>query len=849
MSRGQSGRIWLLIICIAIGVAARVCVGSFTGTVARALADQARPLLGADIEVVANQPLTAEQRAALSELMPTGARTLDELGLVTMALASRSRHAAVVEVLGVERGYPLFGELRVAVDEAGRSPGPAKALTAGSRSVYVQRELLARLAAHVGDPLTLGATQLTIAGILVEDPGLGANPFVLGPRVLVDAATLVSTGLAGPGARVRHLTMIATADPLQGEGVANALRTRWKLPERSATGFGGRVESGPGIAIRTARQSQESVARVFDRLGDYLRLVSLIALLLGGIGVASLVRGFVAERLDAIATLQVLGAPLGRIMGMLFIQAGIIGLAGGLLGGTVGAGVENLMVVLLQGELPAADHHSLDLGAFAWGMILALSVTVVFAALPVIEISGMKPLAVLRGDQSPPRSRLLALAWGVLAIALFTALAVAESHSLTVGSMLIASLVLGGGTTWLVGGAGLAALARVHLPSFGLRHGLANLARPGFRPHAAVVTISLASLLFSTLAVYQESLQHELGEPYRADLPSLFAIDIQPDQREEFKGFLAKEFAMHEVSMAPLVLARFRGLASPASAATAPAAGHEGDGDRASRDREQRLSWREKLVADERLVAGQWMDDRGDRVEASLEKRYAERIGAHLGDLMTYDIQGVCIEATVTSIRAVRWASLRPNFLVLLSPHALRDAPQTWIAALPTLPPEARTAVQARLAERFPTVSTFDVSEAAARIGSMVSRIALAIRFIGLFSLAAGVMVLIGIALSTARERRADAALLKVLGAGRWTLVLSLLAEFGALGGLAGILGQAEAIPLAWALTSRFDLPLSIPLSVLCALALAVALVCAAAGLVACIRVLRVPPLAVLRDG
>jgi putative ABC transport system permease protein len=208
----------------------------------------------------------------------------------------------------------------------------------------------------------------------------------------------------------------------------------------------------------------------------------------------------------------------------------------------------------------------------------------------------------------------------------------------------------------------------------------------------------------------------------------------------------------------------------------------------------------------------------------------------------------VPLKATVTSIRAVHWASLRPNFLVLLSPHALRDAPQTWVAALPALDAAARTRIQARLAERFPGVSTFDVSEAAARVAEMIGRIGAAVRFIGAFTLVAGLAVLAGVALSSARERRADAALLKVLGAGWRTLALSLVFEFATLGALAGMLGAGQAVPLAWALTSRFDLALSVPLPSLALLIAVVALASAGAGLIACRQVFSARPLSVLRE-
>jgi len=844
MGRGAVARSWLLIACIAIGVSARVCVGTFTATVARALDEQARPLLGADLEIIANQPLSAEQRQAIADTMPPGGRALDQLGLVTMALAPRSGKAGAVDVRGVAPGYPLYGTLSVAGADG---QGPPAQLFAAVPAVYVQRELLARLDAAVGETLKLGSVTFTIAGVLVEDPGLGANPFALGPRVLVDAAKLPATGLVGAGARVRHLTLIATTDAEQGEQVAHQLRSRWGLPERAATGFGGRADNPAGIGIRTARQSQDSLARVFERLGDYLGLVSLVALLLGGVGVAGVVRGYVAEQLESAAMLQVLGATVTRVLGILLLQAAAAGFIGGVCGCLGGAALENVLLVALNDALPVAGHRLADPAALAWGMGLALVVTLTFAVLPLIEVRGLRPLGVLRGDGVPARSRLALIAWGATSACLFSALAGIEARSFAVGGMLIAALLAGGFVTAVIGSLALGAIARLRPRTFALRHGLANLARPGFRPLAALVTISLACLLFSSLSIYQESLGREIAGAAGSSLPSLFAIDIQADQRDQFTSFLASEPGLGEVSISPLVHARYRGRSRDGVRAAAGAGGGS-ESERWARDREQNLSFREQPSADDRLLSGRWIDDRSATVEASLERRYAERLGAVLGDVLEFDVQGVPVSATVTSIRTVRWASLRPNFFILLSPHALRDAPQTWVAALPALDAGARTRIQARLAERFPGVSTFDVSEAAARVSELVGRIGTAVRFIGAFTLLAGLAVLVGVAVSNARERRAEAALLKVLGAGWRTLAVSLVCEFAVVGALSGVLGAGQAVPLAWALTSRFDLPLSVPLPTLILLIAVVALASAGAGLIACRQVFSARPLAVLRE-
>lgn len=844
LARGQSARVWLLVACIALGVCARVCVGSFSGALERALVREARPLLGADLEIASNQPLTGEQDAELQAILPASARMAQQVRFTTMALAPGSGRARTVEVRAVDADHPLYGEVVVA-------PGPLNLLFGPEAVTFVQQELLDQLAVAIGDTLRLGAEGFRIAGVIREEPGLGANVFALGPRVLIARARLPDTGLDGGGARLRYARLIALG-ATQIEGVTAALRRQWHLADKLATGFGGRVENERGLGLRTAAQASTSTARIYERVGDFLRIIALAALLLGGIGVASLVRGYLAESRDTVAVLQVLGATPGRVLAVFLWQSVIIGLVGGVIGALAGGLLQNLLLILGRGILPVPAELGFDLPAMAWGIVLGGGVSVGFAAIALVAIHGMRPAAILRGDAPGGGGRWRAWVMGALLSAVVMVVAAFETHSWRTGPLVVTALMIGGGLTALLGWALLALplwLARLlgGRGIFALRHGLGNLTRPGFRPISALVAIAMAAQLLGAMATYRASLTADLASGGEGQRPGWFCLGLEADQVAAFTT-LVRERCGVEPLLSPMVMGRLKAI-NGAEPQRETGASREAERDRFLRGREQRLSFRARLAADETIVAGEWMRPEGDQVEASLEQRFAGSIGAHLGDKLTFDIQGVPLEATVTSIRSVRWVNLRPNFFILVSPAALKDAPQTWISAVPRLSSERGADFVAAMAERFPNVTAFDIGELGDKLTLVVERISLAVRFLGWFCLGAGILVLVGIGIGTGRQRRGDAALVAVLGGTRRTLVISIIAEFATLGLIASVCGLLFGILHARiVLTSLLDLPLVAPWGELALVAAAIVAIGALSGLAACRSVFTQHPLAVLRE-
>jgi putative ABC transport system permease protein len=836
LARGQSGRIGLLIICMALGICARVCLGSLSSALDQALIAEARPLLGADIEISANEPLSAEQREIINQWLPSGATSTSCVRFTTMAFAPSTNQARTVEVRAVAPGYPLHGVVSTSV-------GSIADLQNDEPRVFVQQELLTQFSLRLGESIRLGTQLFRIVGVVTNEPGMGMNPFALGPRVLMAEKHLSTTGLTGFGARTRYSLLIGCAESAVEQTVKN-MRHGLGVEKNNN-------ERGGGLLVRSASGASETVERAYDRIGDFLRIIALAAILLGGVGVASVVRGYVSEQKDAIATLMMLGATPQRVAQVFLLQCLVLGAAGGLFGALLGVILQFIILSLGQAIFTFPAFAVFDVAVVGGGVLLGIAVAYGFGLIAVAELHGLQPAAVLRSDQQT-FSRTLRL-WLTCAGVILAAmgLAVYEARSWIIGPVIVGVLVLGAGMTALVGAQLLKLPARLMRGGrgeifFGIRHGLRNLTRPGFRPLAAVVAIAAAAHLLATITTYRTSLSADLqgGNTQR---PGVFCIDIQADQLEEFRSFIQASYQVEPI-VSHVVRARLQTINGQEPAAVSGGT-REGDRQRFMRGREQRLSWRTELGPDERIIEGAFMPENGERIEASLEQRFAGDIGAKMGDILSFDIQGVSLEATVTSIRQVTWVNLRPNFFILLSPHALRDAPGSWVGAIAQLPEQQQRQIVPAMTQKFPGITAFDVAEIGVKLQAMIERISYAVNGLGWFCFAAGIFVLIGIGIGTARARRQDAALLAVLGSGQRTIYASLAAEFGTQAALAGACGIVLGVAHAYIILHYFaQIRAVIPFFELGLLLLVLVIIGIVAGFISCRQVFRVRPLIILRE-
>lgn len=832
-SRGAAGRLAFFVACLAVGVAAVVAVAGLSSGVERALRAEARKLLAADLAVSGRRPLPAALEAALRRL--PGMRQVEVRELPTVAAApaaaGRPGRSQLVELKAVGGGYPFYGALELAPER------PLAELLAPDAAV-VAPELLTRLGLRLGDRLLLGGASFRIAGTVRREPDRIGFSLTLGPRVFVSLEGLSRAGLEAFGSRIGYRRLVALPP---GAGAADARAAAERL--RAALPAGYRVE--------TYAEGQPNLRRSLDRGTRFLGLVALTSLLIGGVGVAQAVRAWLADRLDSIAVLKCLGLRPREVVTLYLGHTALVALLGSAAGVAAGTALQAAAAGLVAGLVPGAEVSAWQPGAAARGLGLGLGVALLFCLPPLAGVRRVPPLRVLRRDAEPlPPSRWAQSLAGAALLAGVFATAWIQSGSARLGAEFAGGLAAA--VAVLAASARAVALAAGRVPErlvagrVALRHGLGALGRPAAGTLGAVVGLGLGVVLVTTLSLVERALHRELGGDLPRAAPTAFLLDVQPDQWAGVRSILRAEGAT-DVDSVPVVMARLRAVDGRDVAALAQ---EGGEGERGRRGwvltREQRLTYLDRLPPGNEIVAGRlWSDPR--RPEVSVEAEFAEDLGVRPGSTLTFDVQGVPLELAVTSLRRVEWRTFGINFFLVVEPGVLEGAPQFRLASA-RLPPGRDQPAQDRLAAAYPNVSVLQVRDLLDKVLGVLDRVALGVRVLGGFTVAAGVAILAGAVAAGSARRGREVALLKTLGMTRWGVVGCLALEHALVGAVAGGIGAAGAGAASWAIltrglevTWRFE-----PWPYLAAVALATAL-STAAGVAASGRALRRRPAEVLR--
>jgi putative ABC transport system permease protein len=812
-------------VCVALGVGALVGVGSFAASLDRTLARESRALMGGDLELRSARPLDPQAEARVAHLAGAGATLTRIRELVSMVRHPGRGAALLVELKAVETAYPLYGRLE-------REPDRPLAELLGPDGALVEEGLLTRLGLRVGDSLLIGAARFTIAGILRREPDRAASVFTLGPRVLIGAAGLPRTGLIQLGSRVRYRTLVRLPDTRPAATVAEAL---------------GRDLGEPAVRIATADEAQPGLRRFFGQLTMYLGLVGLVSLLVGGIGVAAAVRSFVRTKLISIAVLKVVGGTSRLLVSTYALQALLLGALGSAAGVGLGLGVQALLVPLLAGFVPFEIEARPSALVAARGVLMGVLVTLLCALWPLLEVRRVRPAILLRHPVETWRGARRPWLAAVLIAAGLAALSLWQAGSLKIGGVFVgaAGLAL---CLLALAGRGVGALARrlPRLPSLAARHGLANLHRPGSDTAGVVVALGIGVMLVVVVAVLERGLTRQLDHERRREAPSFFFVDIQPDQVDGFVQAVTRLDGGTPPTVTPVVRAR---LAAVGGRPVTPAARHGRAEDTWHLTREYALTFSNAPPPTNAIVRGRWWtaNEAAERPRISVEEEIARRLEVDVGGTLTFDVQGVRIDAEVMSLRRVDWQSLSTNFFVVFSAGALDGAPVTYIATA-RVPRAVEAQLQDAVAAAFPNVTAIPVRDVLDRVLRVLDHIGLAIRVIALFVIGAGLVVMAG-ALQTSRAQRLhESVLLRTLGASRGVVARVFAVEYACLGVAAGIGGSALAALLAWiVLVFLLDVPPTFEPAALAGGALGAVALAVAVGWLGTFRLLGQKPLPVLR--
>lgn len=835
-ARGALARLGFYVACLGVGVAAVVAVAGLTDALDRGIRDKARTLLAADLSISGRRPLPDGIDQRLAELGALETTHVREL--VTVVAAPRGPdgepgRSRLVELKVVEGRYPFYGELRLQPD------APLEELLRDGGAV-VGPELLEFLDLGVGDPLRIGQASLTVRGIVENEPDRLSISFSLAPRVFLDSAALERTGLAAYGSRVEHT---ALARFPAGAGREDLEAARQALVD-------GLVDAAY-YEIETWRDAQPNVRRGLARVERYVGLVALLSLVVGAIGVAQAVRAFLASRLDAIAVLRCLGVPPRHVFALYIAEAGVVGAAGGALGAALGLLALGAVPWLWPGLVRADLVQVWQPAALLRGLLLGVLVAVVFSLPSLASVARVPPARVFRRTAEP----LPAPRWARIGIALtvaFGLLAVAswQGRSLMLGGVFTVGFagVFGALTLAAWGMTGAASRIRATGWAPWARHGIAALARPGAATLGAVTALGVGISIVLALLLVERRLSAQLGQEVPEDAPSVFLIDVQPDQLSGLRDTLERAGA-EGIDAAPMVVGRLLEIDGTPVSERIEQAKEDGDGQRRwALSREQRMTWGEELPEDNEVIAGElWSEP--ETGEVSLEADFAEELGVDVGSTLRFDIQGVPVSTRVTSLRRVDWTSFSINFFIHAEPSALEGAPHVFIVTA-RVRPGTEQALQDRIAADFPNVTVLRVRQVLDRVVSLLNELGLGVRAVGGFTVVAGLAILGGAVSAGSLRRRREVALLKTLGMTRPAVVAAFGLEYALLGLVAGIIGTGAGIGLAWAVSTQLlDLGWSLPWMPPLAAAMASILLSVAGGLAASAGALREPPAAVLRTG
>lgn len=826
-SRRNHARLLLFMSSIIIGIAALVAINSFSRNMQQKINEEARVLLGADLEVESRQAIEDSIRHFFDSLQ---LQRSEEINFASMVIFPNKSGTRLVQVRAIEGDYPFYGALETTPPEAANN-------FRMERGALVDKSLLIQYNISPGDSIQVGNLMFRIAGAIEKVPGQASIASAIAPPVFIPKRYLEATGLLQKGSRINYKIYLKSSHPEN----FNELFEATIKPRLEAT----------DLRYDTVEERKKEVGEAYADLTGFLNLVAFVALLLGCIGVASSVHIYTKEKVAPVAILRCLGVKNKEAFGIYLIQIAAIGLAGSITGAILGSLLQFFLPKLFAGLLPFEINLVISWKSIITGIITGLIISVLFTLLPLLRLRKVSPLTALRAsDEEEKKDRFTYLIY-FLIIVFIAGFALIQVQSLIgalyfTGGLIAAFLILTG-----IAQAGIWIIKRF-FPSgwpYIWRQSLSNLFRPNNQTLILIVTIGLATTLITTLFTVQHLLLQKLELSGGEEQPNMVVFDIQPDQLEGVTEF-TKKYNLPVIQKVPVITMRLQSIKGT------PIEALKKDTTTEIRrwvlNREYRVTYRDTLIDSETVTEGKWVGHIGslqDTVYISLSDNLARDMNVGIGDKITFNVQGVPLETYIGSIRKVDWQRVQTNFMIVFPEGVLEQAPKFYV--LVTRADSSYIAARYRnaLVQAYPTVSIIDLELILKTVDQILEKVSFVIRFMAFFSIATGLLVLIGSVMITKFQRIKESVLLRTLGGSRKQILSINTLEYFFLGSLASVTGIIISLLASWLLAFfYFNTPFHPPFLPLVLSYLAITGITMLIGLINSRSVVTKSPMEVLRS-
>lgn len=788
-SRGSRAKLLMFITSMILGVAALVSINSFGDNLRQAIDNESKSLLGADLSFESGQPFDAKIEAIIDSLGGIQSR---RTSFSSMAYFPKSNSARLATVRGHEPGFPFYGTIET-------EPPSAAQTYLQDGGALIDGTLMVQYGVEVGDSVRIGNATYPVAGKLLQTPRETAAIMLFSPRIYVPLAALDTT-LLSMGSRADFEVYFQFEDGRDADALVETLSDSLRAHN---------------VRTDTVEEEREGWDRSLSNLYRFLGLVGFMSLLLGSLGVASSIHVYVRQRIQTVAVLRCYGASSRQTIIIYLIQALGMGLVGVVLGSAVGVSIQSLLPLVLGDFLPVDVDFAVSWPSVLLGSGIGLGVTLLFALMPLLEIRNIPPLAAIRADfshePSKKESRSRWILFGIISI-LVSLFAVVQAPTIWIGLGYAVSVAV----VFIL----LSITARLIMRfmaakppksvSYVVKQGIANLHRPHNQTLMMILALGFGSFLVSTMLLSERTLLNQIDLASTEGRPNLVFYDVQPAQVDSVESLIqaANLPVIDKVAMISMRISSIngRGIEEIREDSTL-------DYSWAHR-REYRSTYRDFLSESETVVSGAFdpVYEGSGRVPISVEQDVASQLGVEVGDSLGFNIQGVQFDTRISSIREVDWRQMQTNFFFVFPEGAINDAPAFHVVMSRTETEAESAAIQAEVVQSFTNVSSIDVSVVLSVFEAIFSRISFVVRFMALFSILTGLLVLSGAVLISRFQRIEESVLLKTLGASRKTVLRIMSVEYLVLGLAGAVTGVGLSLISGWAIAYFvFDSSLVVP--------------------------------------